>query len=119
MSASLAILAVCTLALSVAAVITALAGVAVAGHVIAGSCQERRRLTHRETAAVEDAIVLAAALAVQVGTVLHILRRGPDAYPVDLPAGALWRAAVEALEREGHLTLTETQAGANGQQDTP
>ena len=74
----------------------------------------RKRLTHRETAAVEDAIVLAAALAVQVGTVLHILRRGPDAYPVDLPAGALWRAAVEALEREGHLTLTETQAGANG-----
>ena len=75
---------------------------------------ERRRLTHRETAAVEDAIVLTAALAAQVGTVLHILRRGPDAYPVDLPAGALWRAALEALEREGHLTLTETQAGANG-----
>ena len=78
----------------------------------------RKRLTHRETAAVEDAIALAAALAVQVGTVLHILRRGPDAYPADLPAGALWRAAVEALERAGHLQPPQANAGANGHQDT-
>lgn len=113
MSASLTILVVCALALSVAAAITALAGVTVAGRMIGGHGRERRRLTHRETAAVEDAIVLTAALVVQVGTVLHILRRGPDAYPVDMPAGALWRAAVEVLERDGHLQPSE-KTEANG-----
>jgi hypothetical protein len=68
----------------------------------------RKRLSHSETAAVEDAIVLTEELATQVGVILHILRRGPHAYPTDLPAGALWKAVAEVLERDGHVSHPES-----------
>jgi hypothetical protein len=67
------------------------------------NASQPRRLTHSETAAVEDAIVTTEALATQIGAILHILRRGPYAYPDDLPAGVLWQAVAEVLEKQGHL----------------
>lgn len=78
------ILGVCALALPVAVAITALAGVALAGRMIGGLGQERRRLTHRETVAADLAALAGTecALAVVLEDLLkrpvHVVFRAPD-----------------------------------------
>jgi hypothetical protein len=66
-----------------------------------------RRLTHSQIAAVEDSLSFLITALECTGAILSVTRQGPHAYPTDVPTGTIWKAVVEALEKDGVLPQRE------------